>query len=249
MTPPACWQQPWLLPARDPVRARRSRPAQRRSARTVPRRGKPHRGVAPCHDPLRPHDSARNNLLREGIEPACVHVTGNTVIDALLQTAKRDWPLGVRLDPRKRLVLVTVHRRESFGDPLEQICKAIAELHDRHPEVEFLWPLHPNPAVKMVVPCLLSAYPRALVPRRWNTARSSPRCAGPPLCSQIRRRPGRGTRARQARARPEERKRASEAIELGVARLLGTIRVSSSRNAHGCCATRRPIGRWCRQTP
>ena len=103
---------------------------------------------------------ARTNLLKEGIDPATIHVTGNTVIDALRSTSQRDWPIGVRLDPRKRLVLVTVHRRDSFGGPLERICAAIGLLHKRHPEVEFLWPVHPNPAVKTVVPRLMSAFPR-----------------------------------------------------------------------------------------
>ncbi len=98
--------------------------------------------------------------MKEGIDPTCIHVTGNTVIDALLATAKRDWPIGVPLDPRKRLVLVTVHRRDSFGAPLEQICEAIRLLHDRHPEVEFLWPVHPNPAVKRAVPLFMAGLPR-----------------------------------------------------------------------------------------
>ena len=103
---------------------------------------------------------ARSNLLHEGIDQHRVHVTGNTVIDALKRTAERDWPIGVPLDNAKRLVLVTVHRRDSFGAPLEQICQAIARLHDLHPEVEFLWPVHPNPAVKPVVLALLSGLPR-----------------------------------------------------------------------------------------
>ena len=103
---------------------------------------------------------ARTNLLKEGIDPGQIHVTGNTVIDALLRTARREHTIGVPLDPRKRLVLVTVHRRDSFGAPLEHICKAIAMLHDRHPEVEFLWPVHPNPAVKPVVFARLGGFPR-----------------------------------------------------------------------------------------
>jgi UDP-N-acetylglucosamine 2-epimerase (non-hydrolysing) len=107
-----------------------------------------------------PTAQARENLLKEGVDRSSIHVTGNTVIDALLATARRDWPIGVRLDPRKRLVLVTVHRRDSFGAPLERICAAIGLLHKRHPEVEFLWPVHPNPAVKTVVPRLMSAFPR-----------------------------------------------------------------------------------------
>jgi UDP-N-acetylglucosamine 2-epimerase (non-hydrolysing) len=107
-----------------------------------------------------PTTLARTNLLKEGIDPGRIHVTGNTVIDALLRTAGRDWPIGVALDPLKRLILVTVHRRDSYGAPLKQICQAIQMLHDRHPEVEFLWPVHPNPAVKPVVLSILSGLPR-----------------------------------------------------------------------------------------
>jgi UDP-N-acetylglucosamine 2-epimerase (non-hydrolysing) len=107
-----------------------------------------------------PTPRARTNLLKEGVDPRRIHVTGNTVIDALLRTATTDRPLGVPLDPRKRLILVTVHRRDSFGAPLAEICKAIAMLHDRHPDVEFLWPVHPNPAVKPVVLASLGGFPR-----------------------------------------------------------------------------------------
>jgi UDP-N-acetylglucosamine 2-epimerase (non-hydrolysing) len=107
-----------------------------------------------------PTAGARENLEREGIDPRRIFVTGNTVIDALLATARRSVPIGVELDPAKRLVLVTAHRRESFGEPLQQICGAIRELHDRHPEVEFLWPVHPNPAVAPVVQGLLAGLSR-----------------------------------------------------------------------------------------
>ena len=107
-----------------------------------------------------PTVSARENLEREGIEPGRIFVTGNTVIDALLATARRDIPIGIKLDPGKRLVLVTVHRRDSFGEPLLQICRAIHELHERIPEIEFLWPVHPNPSVREVVESLASGWPR-----------------------------------------------------------------------------------------
>jgi UDP-N-acetylglucosamine 2-epimerase (non-hydrolysing) len=107
-----------------------------------------------------PTASAGENLEREGIAPRRIFVTGNTVIDALLATARRGVPIGVDLDPRKRLVLVTAHRRDSFGEPLRLICRAIRLLHDRHPEVEFLWPVHPNPLVAPVVEGLLTGLPR-----------------------------------------------------------------------------------------
>jgi len=118
-----------------------------------------------------PTTEARDNLLREGIDRDSVHVTGNTGVDALRIAAKRDQPLGLDLDPSKRLLLVTVHRRENLGEPLRRICEAIRALHDRFPDVEFLWPLHPNPAIEPIVRGALRGLPRArLVP---------PLCYGP----------------------------------------------------------------------
>jgi UDP-N-acetylglucosamine 2-epimerase (non-hydrolysing) len=110
-----------------------------------------------------PTPGARDNLLREGKCPQSVHVTGNTVIDALLMTAQRDLAIGVDLDPRKRLVLITAHRRDSFGRPIEQICKAVHELHDLFPDVEFLWPVHPNPAIRPVVELLTKRLKRVIL--------------------------------------------------------------------------------------
>jgi len=107
-----------------------------------------------------PTTSARTNLEREGISPRTIFVTGNTVIDALLATARRDIPIEVELDPSRRLVLVTAHRRDSFGEPLRRICLAIQDLHTRFPDVEFLWPVHPNPSVRPVVEGLLKPFPR-----------------------------------------------------------------------------------------
>jgi len=104
--------------------------------------------------------SARDNLIREGIADSSIVVTGNTVIDALLLAAGRDIPIGIKLDPSKRLILITAHRRDSFGEPIRQICRAIGQLHDRFRDVEFLWPLHPNPSIKPVVEQALADRPR-----------------------------------------------------------------------------------------
>jgi UDP-N-acetylglucosamine 2-epimerase (non-hydrolysing) len=98
-----------------------------------------------------PTETARENLLREGVPAKDIHVTGNTVIDALHAAAARNLPMGVDVDPAKRLVLITAHRRENFGRPLENICEAVAKLRQRHPDVAFLWPVHPNPAVRKTV--------------------------------------------------------------------------------------------------
>ena len=82
--------------------------------------------VAAMH--FAPTHLARDNLIREGIEPGCVHVVGNTVVDALHFACERvDLGPWVPSDGR-RLLLVTAHRRESFGQPLESICRAIAPL-------------------------------------------------------------------------------------------------------------------------
>ena len=90
-------------------------------------------------------------------------LTGNTVIDALLQTVRADYrfrtPALAALDPHRRLVLVTTHRRESFGAPLRSTCAAIRELAGRFPELQFVLPVHPNPEVKRTVEELLCDLP------------------------------------------------------------------------------------------
>ncbi|MCP1481742.1 UDP-N-acetylglucosamine 2-epimerase (non-hydrolyzing) [Pseudomonas chlororaphis] len=97
-----------------------------------------------------PTEGSRQNLLREGISVDDVIMTGNTVIDALLMTASKELDLGVQLDPEKRLVLVTSHRRENFGEPFKNICRALHTLAINNPDVQFLYPVHPNPNVKDV---------------------------------------------------------------------------------------------------
>lgn len=97
-----------------------------------------------------PTEGSRQNLLREGAHDRDIIVTGNTVIDALLMTAERELELGIDLDSAKRLVLITSHRRENFGAPFRDICRAIQTLAERNPEVNFLYPVHPNPNVKDV---------------------------------------------------------------------------------------------------
>ena len=105
-----------------------------------------------------PTQQAGRNLLREGTHPDSVFVTGNTVIDALLQVAEQ---CGEPIVPAGlRLVLVTAHRRENFGAPLENICRAIRYLADRRPDIQFLYPVHPNPNVKAVATKLLASHPR-----------------------------------------------------------------------------------------
>jgi len=106
-----------------------------------------------------PTESARANLRREGIEQG-VHVTGNTVIDALLQVAAREAPLPAGVPPDRRLILVTAHRRENFGEPLREICRALLALADANHDVHVLYPVHLNPNVAGVVRPALGGHPR-----------------------------------------------------------------------------------------
>ncbi len=106
-----------------------------------------------------PTESARQNLLREGCDPATIHVTGNTVIDALLSVTGLRPEIGVPLDATKRLILVTAHRRENFGAPFREICQALVELTAANPDVQVLYPVHPNPNIQEVATALLSGRP------------------------------------------------------------------------------------------
>lgn len=110
-----------------------------------------------------PTESARENLLSEGIPRSAITVTGNTVIDALLSVTREVRQIGVPLDDSKRLILVTAHRRENFGPPLLEICRAIQHLADRNSNVQFLYPVHPNPNVKDVVRSQLQGHPSVVL--------------------------------------------------------------------------------------
>ena len=107
-----------------------------------------------------PTEKAKQNLLQEGVSGSFIHVTGNTVIDALFQVAEKNVPIGVVLDSSKRLILVTAHRRENFGAPLLNICRAVRTLADRYMDVEVLYPVHPNPNVTETAYRELSNHPR-----------------------------------------------------------------------------------------
>jgi UDP-N-acetylglucosamine 2-epimerase (non-hydrolysing) len=113
-----------------------------------------------------PTEAARVNLLREGVSDRSIWVTGNTVIDALLETTavlknspdiKENWGRHFSyLDSTRKLILVTGHRRENFGNGFENICLALRYVADAHPEVEILYPVHLNPNVCEPVQRILS---------------------------------------------------------------------------------------------
>lgn len=107
-----------------------------------------------------PTARARQNLLEEGIPAGQIHVTGNTVVDALFFIRERyhgrwPWPPGLRPpDQSRRLILVTGHRRESFGAGFERICRALRRVAERR-DVEVIYPVHRNPNVQRPVLGLL----------------------------------------------------------------------------------------------
>jgi UDP-N-acetylglucosamine 2-epimerase (non-hydrolysing) len=108
-----------------------------------------------------PTQAASDNLVRENVATDAILVTGNTVIDALHRAraiASTAGPVAAIPDDR-RIAVVTAHRRESFGPPLERICDAVETLAARFPDVQFVFPVHPNPAVRAVVGEKLGANP------------------------------------------------------------------------------------------
>lgn len=115
-----------------------------------------------------PTETARNNLLQEGVEPQNIFVTGNTVIDALKTTVKQDFVFSTDvlndLDYNgQKVVLITAHRRENLGKPLENICHAIRKLADSFPEIKLVYPVHLNPVVRDTVFDILGHHERILL--------------------------------------------------------------------------------------
>lgn len=86
-------------------------------------------------------------LLKEGIAKENIYVTGNSVIDALYELEKRNTPLPFALPENKKIILVTLHRRESFGEPIKNIFSALLNIAAAHQDVDIYYPVHPNPNV------------------------------------------------------------------------------------------------------
>jgi UDP-N-acetylglucosamine 2-epimerase (non-hydrolysing) len=213
-----------------------------------------------------PTETARGNLLREGIPADMVHVTGNTVVDALQlglgildrwDEARRDeLLLSAGLDAAfaerlrgggTRLITVTAHRRESFGAPFEDMCRAMTDIVAAHPDVEIVYPVHPNPNVRAVTDRLLAGQARIhlIAPLRYEqllhlmrqstlllTDSGGIQEEGPSLRKPV-------LVMREVTERPE-------GVDAGVARLVGTdraviretvARLLSDRAAYAAMAT------------
>ena len=114
-----------------------------------------------------PTELARKNLLSERVADERIWVTGNTGIDALLGISRTAslpaQPDLVAACTTGRLVLVTAHRRENFGERLKQVCTAIRQIVETHPDVQVVWPMHPNPRVRETVTAGLSNTPRVVI--------------------------------------------------------------------------------------
>lgn len=115
-----------------------------------------------------PTPRARANLVAENVPAAAVHVTGNTVVDAVRRIAMEarapaDATLRAAVASGRRLVLVTAHRRESFGLPLRTVFVALREIADAHPDVVLVYPVHPNPNVRGPADELLAGHARILL--------------------------------------------------------------------------------------
>lgn len=112
-----------------------------------------------------PTTNSQDNLLREGTDPATIYTTGNTVIDALLEVVRKLESPALKsqfeaqfsfLNPERRMVLVTGHRRENFGGGFERICQGLVQTARQFPDVDIVYPVHLNPNVREPVNRLLA---------------------------------------------------------------------------------------------
>ena len=107
----------------------------------------------------------QENLLRESISPDSIYITGNTEVDAIYHLVQKDYVFqtpALRTLPfdRERIILMTAHRRENLGEPLEHICKAAKRITEQFPDTHIVYPVHLNPAVREVAQRVLGNTPR-----------------------------------------------------------------------------------------
>lgn len=191
-----------------------------------------------------PTRQAAENLQREGVETGSIHVTGNTVIDALQAILAKPVPFGFDrlLESGKRLVLVTAHRRENFGRPLEDICHALVELSRRHTDLQFIYPVHLNPNVQGTVFRLLQDVSgvKLLPPVDYVTLVNLMRCSTLILTDSggiQEEAPSLGVPVLVLRATTER----PEGVEAGTARLVGTDRQAIIAHVEALLTDERPV--------
>lgn len=120
---------------------------------------------AMCDLHFSPTKSNKSNLLKENISEESIYITGNTVIDALKTTVRDDYKFSdstlASLDCKnKKVILMTAHRRENLGKPLENICEAAKQIVQSHPDVELVYPMHLNPLVRQTATSILGSLDR-----------------------------------------------------------------------------------------
>lgn len=108
-----------------------------------------------------PTELSKDNLLREGKNPASIYVTGNTAIDALKTTVRSDYTHpDLEWAGSSRLIMITAHRRENLGEPMHRMFRAIRRIMEEHPDVKAIYPIHMNPAVREAAASELSGCDR-----------------------------------------------------------------------------------------
>ncbi|WHZ31956.1 UDP-N-acetylglucosamine 2-epimerase (non-hydrolyzing) [Desemzia incerta] len=109
-----------------------------------------------------PTANSKENLMEENRPEEHIYITGNTAIDALHQTVQKNYQLPVfkEIDADKKVILVTMHRRENQGAPMERVFKAIRQVIDQYEDTEVVFPVHLNPAVQQLAEEILGKYPR-----------------------------------------------------------------------------------------
>jgi UDP-N-acetylglucosamine 2-epimerase (non-hydrolysing) len=108
-----------------------------------------------------PTDMSKENLIKEGKDPATIYVTGNTAIDALNTTVREDY-FHEHIDwvADSRLIMITAHRRENLGEPMRNMFKAIKRIADEQPDIKVIYPIHMNPVVREAANEILGNYDR-----------------------------------------------------------------------------------------
>jgi len=111
-----------------------------------------------------PTNNSKSNLLAEGVSQESIYITGNTVIDALKTTVRKDYvfnnPILRTLDYSRKVILVTAHRRENLGQPLMNICNALKAIAENYKDTEIVYPVHMNPAVRDIAFSILGEQER-----------------------------------------------------------------------------------------
>ena len=103
-----------------------------------------------------PTELSKNNLLKEGKKEETIFVTGNTAIDALKTTVREDYTHpDLEWASDSRLIMITAHRRENLGEPMQHMFRAIRRVMDEHPDVKAIYPIHMNPVVREIADSIL----------------------------------------------------------------------------------------------